>query len=76
MELTPEIVAKMDEMFSIYEKPDSATYPIKTKFRNLAAELLTAQKRYSSPAAKRSVSLALTEIETACMYAVKAVHQG
>ena len=76
MELPKEIEQKIAEMFPLYEKPDQPTYALKLKFRNLAAELLLKQRDATSQAAKRSISLALTELETASMYAVKAVHQG
>lgn len=67
---------KVEAMFPIYEKSDSPTAEIKRGFQRIAYRLLQIQDATTSQAAKRSVSLALTEIETASMYAVKAVHQG
>jgi len=75
-EFTPEMQEKLDAMFPLYEKPEAPSYRIEEQFRGLAANLLMDQAGAKTAHAKRSLSLALTEIETACMYAVKAVHQG
>ena len=75
-ELSAEQVEKLDAMFPIYEKPESETAAIKRDFRRIAANLLGKQSGLQTGHAKRSIAEALTLLETASMFVVKAVHQG
>lgn len=75
-EFTPEMQEKLDAAFPLYEKEGTPTHTVKLKFRGIAADLLMDQASVKTGHAKRSISVALTELETACMYAVKALHQG
>lgn len=75
-QLSPADQDRIAAMFPIYEKPETPTAVLKLAFRELAAQILTTQNESQTQAAKRSCSLALTELETASMYAVKALHQG
>lgn len=69
-------IKRVEALFPIYEAPEKATAVMKTRFRALALAVLDVARNATTPEAKRSAALALTEIETASMYAVKALHQG
>jgi len=73
---TQEDIEKAAKLFPIYEAADTQTARVKSFFRELACGILDIQRNAKTPEAKRSASIALTELETASMYAVKAIHQG
>jgi hypothetical protein len=75
-EFTPEMQEKIDAAFPLYEKEGTPTHTVKLKFRGVAADLLMDQARATTGHAKRSLAEALTLLETASMFAVKALHQG
>lgn len=68
--------ARVEKLFPIYEDPTAPTALLKARFRETAMAVLAIARAATTPEAKRSTALALTEIETASMYAVKALHQG
>lgn len=63
-------------MFPIYEAADSDTARLKENFRSIAETLCAAQENATTDYAKRSFAEALTQLETASMFAVKGLHQG
>lgn len=67
---------KIDTMFPMHAGDEPETMALKGDFRSLAGQLMAKQESVESPAAKRSLAEALTLLETASMFAVKAVHQG
>jgi hypothetical protein len=72
----PEDMKKIDAAFPIYEVQDSPIADMKRAFRAVAIRVLEIQRESKSPDAKRSAAVAFTELETASMFAVKAIHQG
>ena len=67
---------KIDAMFPMHAGDNPDSMALKGDFRSLAGQLMARQETAQSQAAKRSLAEALTLLETASMYAVKAVHQG
>lgn len=75
-ELPPAQEAEVQARFPIYEDGDSPTAIVKRRFQDVARQLILLRDKATTPHAGRSASVALTELETASMYAVKALHQG
>ena len=68
---------ELDAMFPMHAGDNEKTTAIKGNIRSVAGFLCALRADpATSPAAKRSLSLALTELETASMYAVKSANQG
>ena len=68
--------SKINAMFPQYEDPTSPQFALKGDFRSLAGHLMEMQEAAKTGHAKRSLAEALTLLETASMFAVKALHQG
>lgn len=63
------------DAFPIYEDPAAATAELKRAFRCLFSVVDGLRGKAAPPAAARSASIALTHLEAAGMFAVKAYHQ-
>lgn len=68
--------SKIDAMFPMHRADIPETMALKGDFRSLAGQLMARQEAATTGHAKRSFAEALTLLETASMFAVKAVHQG
>jgi two-component sensor histidine kinase len=75
-EASAETQERVQAMFPIYEDPTSQTAMMKQDFANIATRLISLQGRARTAHGKRSLAEALTLLETASMFAVKALHQG
>lgn len=71
-----EDVERAKKLFPIYEARPHPAVVLKECFQAVAMRIMAIQREAKTPEAKRSASVALTDLETSSMYAVKALHQG